>query len=146
MNLGGMPISDSSQGWPVDVGSRVVLLPSGWRYVPRSGFIFCGNHELKQEIMLFLHPAPNSAEPESWEFEGEQVTIGIFSGRRRDGEVKVSVLDRFLFAARPHCRFEWVLQNDVCGLLAIYIAESNEDRQHIRQTVEKFLSEIRIAA
>jgi hypothetical protein len=137
-----MTINDNSRGWWVEVGSGALVLPAGWLYTPSPGVILCGNHELRQQITLVIYPNPES--PQSIPLEGERtpLTAGIFSGHREEGEIKPNPLERFLFGRKRHYRFEWILQNDTCGLAAVYLAELNENRQHIRNRVEALLSAI----
>ena len=138
-----MLLTDMSHGWRVDLGSSAVLLPPGWLYVPRSGVILCGNHHLRQQITLVIAPNPETSPPAT-NGDPPMLSFGSFSGERVEREVKPTLWERLLFRQTPHFRLEWLLRSDACCAAAFYLAEPNEDRQHITNQVERLFLAIQI--
>src|SRR4029434_4566913 len=135
----------TSSGHSVSIGERSILIPSGWNIRRKDQVTLCWNYKLKGRIMLF---DGGEQRLEDIPIEGRRTPFHgkVFSGHLEEGVISPSVIQRVVFRRRPHYRFEWVIQHDSFSLVAVYLAELDEDRPSIKNGVEELLHGLEIDA
>jgi hypothetical protein len=122
----------------------MIRLPSGWSVTQAGRIVMCGVHNLKQRVALVdagqqrLDDIP--IEGRRTDFKGR-----LFSGHLEELVMPPPWFERAMFGRKSHYRFKWVIQSGAICLAAVYLAELEEDRAHVKLRIEELLDGLEIA-
>ncbi len=129
----------TTPGHIVSIANRPVRILPNWFADQIGHMTLLRNSQLKQKLML----TEGGDQPlEDIPIEGRRSAFQgkVFSGHLEEGTISPSLAERVLFSGKPHYRFEWVIKHDGFRIIAVYLAELDEDRPSIKNCIQELLS------